>query len=145
MEADMAAIAGGGTGGVLRTVVQRQQLPNYIRDTLSCGHTVADYDNRQPKQRRCVACLKTKETDMARIFSFRRPRASAIMPPAEPPDVGGAIPDDVRLAIKRCARRVGRQHYYDCLRDYLIWRGDLEIHDSPEHEYASDITGGDLA
>jgi hypothetical protein len=83
---------------------------------------------------------------MARIFSFRRPRASAIMPPAEPPDVGGTIPDDIKLAIKRCQRQHSEQvPMLTCMQQYLIFRGDIEVHASPEHEYASDITGGDLA
>jgi hypothetical protein len=66
---------------------------------------------------------------MARIFSFRRPRASAI-----------------KLAIKRCQRQHSEQvPMLTCMQQYLIFRGDIEVHASPEHEYASDITGGDLA
>ena len=53
----MAAITGGGPGGVLRPVVRRVVFSNYTEDTLTCGHTVRDYDHRVPTRRRCVACV----------------------------------------------------------------------------------------
>lgn len=44
----------------LRAVVGREQKGNYTVDTLECGHTLADHDNRRPTRRRCWRCAWEK-------------------------------------------------------------------------------------
>lgn len=50
---DMSTTADPPCAGRLQAVVGREQQANYTLDTLACGHTVADYDNRRPRRRRC--------------------------------------------------------------------------------------------
>jgi hypothetical protein len=46
---------------MMRRVVERTRMTNYVLDRLECGHEHADHDGRSPVRRRCRQCAPPPE------------------------------------------------------------------------------------